>query len=420
MALRILHVNKYLYRRGGAEGYMYDVAARQTQRGAQVAFWGMAHPDAPPQRYESQLMPHLELEPAPAGVLPRVGAAARTLWSETARRRLSTVLEDFRPDVAHLHNIYHHLSPSVLQALKAHHVPIVMTLHDYKLACPSYHLLAGDELCTRCLDGRFRHAVQTRCKGSLGASALVALEARLHRSLGLYDPVDVFLSPSRFLADMMSAAGVYPDRIRVLGFPADVASMVARTEPGGPVTFVGRLAREKGADTLVEAVGLLTGTRLVVVGDGPERGRLEALADAVAPGRVTFHGQLDRATTLAMLRAAAVVAVPSRWYENMPMVVLEALGSAVPVVASNLGGLPELVRHGVDGRLVRHGDPAALADALAMVLEDPLRASEMGRAGRARVLSDFAPDGHVDRLFEVYHQAASTAGPSSLSRGATG
>ncbi len=404
--MRILHVNKFLYRRGGAESYLLDLVERQRARGHEVACWGTDHPATPPQRYSSLLAPYVDLEPPPPGVVPRVRAAARTVWSETSRRLLSAVLDDFAPDVAHVHNVYHHLSPSVLATLRAHGVPIVMTLHDHKLVCPSYHLLAGDDLCTRCLDGRFRHAVQTRCKGSLGASAVVAVEARVHRTLGLYGPVDVFVSPSRFLASTMRTAGVYADRVEVLGLPCDVRSLPVKQEPGGGVVVAGRLGREKGVDVLVEAMALLPGARLDVVGDGPERSPLEALAERVAPGQVRFHGQLPRAAVPAALRASTVAAVPSRWHENHPLSVPEALGSGVPVVASDLGGLPELVRDGVDGVLVPHGDPAALAAALGPLLDDPARALAMGHAGRARVEVDHDPDRHVDRLGEVYERAA--------------
>ena len=191
----------------------------------------------------------------------------------------------------------------------------------------------------------------------------------------------------------------------MLGNPADVASFPLKQEPGGPVFFMGRLAHEKGVDTLVRAMGLLPEARLEVAGDGPDREQLEQLAEQVAPGRITFHGRLDKEDLLRLLRSATVSAVPSRWHENMPMAVLEALGSGVPVVATNLGGLPDLVDDGVDGRLVPHEDPAALAEALGAFLADPQRAFAMGRAGRAKAETAFDPTVHVDRLFEVYERA---------------
>jgi len=138
--LRVLHVNKFLYRRGGAEGYMLDVAELQRDAGDEVAFFGMRHPDNEPQRYEAWLPDLIELEPAPHG-LHKAPAAARMIWSTSSRRGMSRVLRDFQPDIVHFHNIYHQLSPSILAGVARAGVPCVMTLHDYKLACPSYQLL---------------------------------------------------------------------------------------------------------------------------------------------------------------------------------------------------------------------------------------------------------------------------------------
>jgi len=402
--MRILHVNKFLYRRGGAEGYMLDVAALQVRAGHEVAFFGMDHPDNPPQRYGAHLPAFVQLEPPPPGVGRRAAAAARMLWSASSRRGIDAVVRDFRPDVAHLHNVYHQLSPSVLRPLAEHGVPVVLTLHDYKLACPSYQLLDHGRVCQACLGGRFHHAALRRCKdGSLGASLVLALESAAHRALGAWDPVRTFISPSRFMATTMRRAGVYPERLRLLDHFVDARPLPAKAEPGGPVVFAGRLAPEKGVDLLVEAIALAgPPARLEVAGEGPERARLGALAAERAPGRVRFHGRLARDRLLELVRSATVVAVPSRWYENQPMAVLEAYACGVPVVVSDLGGLPELVTLKRDGEVVAAGDTRALAAALGGLLADPERALAMGRAARAKVEERFTPERHLSRLERIY------------------
>ncbi|WP_203897759.1 glycosyltransferase [Virgisporangium aliadipatigenens] len=400
--MRILHVNKFLYRRGGAEGYLLDVAAAQRARGDEVGFFGMAHPlnDAP-QRFAAHFPPRVELDPAPRGVLRRAAVAGRMVWSPRSRRGLARTLAQFRPDVVHLHNIYHQLSPSVLRAARAAGVPAVLTLHDYKLACPNYRLLAGGRICDACVTGGPWQAARRRCKdGSLGQSALLAGESWLHRALAAYGPVAAFLAPSRFLADVMRRAGVFPERLRVL--PLFVEPGPGKERPGGGVVYAGRLSPEKGVDTLIEAVGRLDGGTLDIAGEGPSRAELQALAGEVAPGRVRFHGRLARADLHALIRTAAVAAVPSRWHENAPLAVLEAFACGVPVVATSLGGLPELVRDGVDGAIVPPADPDALAAALGGLLRDPDRALALGRAGRDLVARDFTPDAHLARLDAVY------------------
>jgi glycosyltransferase involved in cell wall biosynthesis len=404
--VRILHVNKFLYRRGGAESYMLDLARLQAAQGHQVEFFGMTHPENPPYRYAAHFPAHVELDPPPRRADRRLAATGRMVWSPSARRGIEQVLQSFQPDVVHLHNIYHQLSPSVLRPLAERRLPAVMTLHDYKLVCPTYLFLAQGRVCEACLDGRFRHAVARRCKdGSLAASAVLAMESALHRRAGAYGPVQVFICPSRFLAAKMAEGGMYPDRLAVLCSFVDTGGLIDATTPTRGVVYAGRLSSEKGVDVLVEAMGRLGAGRLEVVGDGPERSSLEALAAARAPGRVRFHGRVPRDRVLELLGSAAVAVMPSRCHDNQPMAVLEAFGCGVPVVATSLGGLPELVEGGC-GETVPPEDPEALASAIGRLLADPARTAAMGRAARARAERDFAPARHLAGLERLYEQAA--------------
>lgn len=406
--MRILHVNKFLYRRGGAEGYLLDLATLQRGHGHEVAYFGMDHPDNDrPQRYGQHFPKLIELEPPPRGVRARAAAAGRMLYSPSSRRGLAAVLADFRPDVVHLHNIYHQLSPSILAAARDAGVPCVMTLHDYKLACPSYQMLANGVVCDACVRSGPWQAARRRCKdGSLGASSLLAVESLAHRAMRAYGPVQAFISPSRFLAAVMARAGVYPDRMHVVPHFIDVTSVQRAAGPGRGVLFFGRLAPEKGVDVLIEALGRLPdGTALDIAGDGPARAQLQSLAQTRAPGRIRFHGRLDRTALHQLVRSAAVVAVPSRWNENQPMAVLEAFACGVPVVTTDLGGLPELIDDGVDGATVPASDPVALADALRPILADTQRAHAMGLAAREKVQREFSPSAHLSSLHDIYTRA---------------
>src|SRR5580704_3751411 len=153
--VRILHVNKFLYRRGGAEAYMEDLADLQIAAGHTVAFFGMAHPQNTHLEYAAEFPSHIELEPPPPTLIGRARGVARMLYSTSASRGMDNVLADFQPDVVHMHNIYHQLSPSVLRPVARRRIPAVMTLHDYKLACPTYQFLDHGNLCQACLGGHF-------------------------------------------------------------------------------------------------------------------------------------------------------------------------------------------------------------------------------------------------------------------------
>jgi glycosyltransferase involved in cell wall biosynthesis len=404
--VRILHVNKFLYRRGGAEAYMEDVAELQVAAGHRVAFFGMAHPSNTHLEYAAHFPTEIEMEPPPPDVAGRLRGVGRMLWSTSAGRGMDAVLDDFRPDVVHLHNIYHQLSPSVLRPVARRRVAAVMTLHDYKLACPSYQFLDHGRICEACLGGHFHHAVARRCKdGSLGSSAVLAGELFLHTVTRAYSPVRLLICPSRFMAGKMAEARVYPARLRHLPHFIDTRGMAVKGTPGGPALVAGRLSPEKGVDIAIRAIGRLPGARLDVAGTGAEEDRLRRLADSVAPGRVRFLGLVPKSGVHDLMLGASVVAVPSRWYENQPMVVLEALARGVPVVGSDLGGLPELVQPGLTGELVPPGDPGALAAALEPFLSTPDHGWAMRERARERIGSEFSPERHLERLTELYAEA---------------
>ncbi len=403
--VRILHVNKFLHRRGGAESYMLDLAERQRSRGDRVSFFAMEHPDNQADPNQDLFPSRMELNPPPDGLLGRARTAGQILYRPDARSSMEAVLERDRPDVVHLHNIYHQLSPSILRPIARRGVPAVMTLHDYKLVCPTYQFLDHGQICEACLPGRFREAAKRRCNnGSTFGSALSALELRVHTSTRAYSPVRAFLCPSDFLRAKMAEGGVFPDRLVHLPNFCDVTGLTPATEPGRGILYAGRLSPEKGVDVLLEAAALLPPDLAVTIaGDGPARADLERLAQARGLGeRVRFLGRIPGADLHAQMRRHAVVVVPSRWYENQPMSVLEAYGCGRPVVASDLGGMSEQIEDEVTGRLVPYNDPRALAEAVDAVVSDPARAHEMGRAARARAEQDYGIDRHLQDLDVVY------------------
>ena len=256
--MRILHVNKYLYRRGGAEGYMLDVAALQRSAGHEVGFFGMDHPENDtPQPLSSTFPSFVELEPPPEWVGRHQGLRPDGVV-ELQRPRDRQAIREFRPDIVHCHNIYHQLSPAVLRPVSRAGIPCVMTLHDYKLACPSYQMLDHGRPCDACVGHGTWHAAAKRCKsGSLSGSVLLAVESGLHRAFDAYGPVDAFVSPSRFLAAVMVRQGIAEDRISVVNNFTHIPELTQAPEAGEGFVVAGRLSHEKGVDTAIRAIGRL-------------------------------------------------------------------------------------------------------------------------------------------------------------------
>jgi glycosyltransferase involved in cell wall biosynthesis len=427
--MRILHVNKFNYRRGGAETYMQDVVALQRAAGDVVEIFAAAHPDNDRATFEADFPPYLEMEPAPAGALPKARVMSTMLWSRPAAKGMSAVIEKFKPDVIHAHNIYHHLSPSILSSARKAGVPVVMTLHDYKLACPTYQFLDKGEICQACVGGHFTQAVKRRCRnGSLATSGVMALELAVHTQLKSYSPVQVFICPSHFMKTTMTDAGVFTDRLRHLPHPITLSALSdpaedltrpasdgldASLRPEAPrsLLFAGRLSREKGVDTLIQAACQLPARPdgqpvLRVAGDGPERDRLHAMAEAT-PGQVVFLGRLEKSDVEKELSHSLGLVLPARWFENQPMSILEAFTAGVPVIGTQLGGVPELINTSAegDGLLVEPDDPIALAGAMKQLLDDPAEARRMGERGRAKVFRDFSAEAHLAGLYGLYAEA---------------
>jgi glycosyltransferase involved in cell wall biosynthesis len=401
--MRVLHVDKFLHRTGGAAAYMFDLADAQRARGDTVEFFSMQDPRNLPAEYAGLFPPHVALEPAPEGIAARVTTAATMVWSRRAAKAMEQVVERFRPDVVHLHNIYHQLSPSILRPLARRSIAVVMTVHDYKPVCPSYQLRDQHGICTACVGHTTANAVRRRCKdGSLAASAILAVESGIHRALHAYDPVQRFICPSRFMRDTLREGRFYPERLVVVPNFVDAAAVEPRSGAGDGFVYAGRLSSEKGVDVLIRAIATVDGARLTVVGGGPEAGALKGLADEVAPGRVRFTGHVTRAEVLATVRSARAAVLAARWHENMPMSILEAMAAAVPMVVSDLGGLPDLVHDGVTGVVVPSDDVAALGGALARLQAEPAWSERLGGSARQLVFDRFDVRDHLASIDEVY------------------
>jgi glycosyltransferase involved in cell wall biosynthesis len=314
-----------------------------------------------------------------------LGGPAQRLVNGDVERCLERVLDDFRPDVVHFHNITA-LSIAVIAACRRRRIPTVMTLHDYWGICFKHLMIKNDgRLCTT---GGFA------CLGCsevlAGVPALPSPVRNAHILLALRD-VDRFISPSRYLAERFVANGLPADRMRVVPNGVDLRRYRGRARGDGArgltVGYIGQLIEHKGIEVLLRALRLLgDDTRLVVVGDGVQAGELERRSRELGiAGRVTFAGLVDNRDIAKIHAEVDVVAVPSVWPENSPVVIAEAMASAIPVVASDIGGIPELVEDGVTGFLVPPRDADALADRLAYLRRHPDERRRMGARAAERI-----------------------------------
>jgi len=403
--VKILFLNNFHYLRGGSERILLEEMRLLREAGHEVALYARSHQRNDPAPFEAWFPPHLELEGLGFS-LKTLRALGELVYSAASRRGLREVLARFRPDIVHAHNIYGRLSLSVLDELKAARVPVIMTLHDLKLLCPSYLMLNAGKPCELCKGHRYHHAVLTRChKGSYAASLVYALESWFNHGLGKYDSVSRFIAPSRFLRDKCLEYGWDGAKFSYLPNFSERFLAVAPPEAGGYLLYAGRLSPEKGVSGLLQAYHCLTcQIPLVIAGEGPQREALQRYA--VQQGLpVTFAGHLGGDALQAALAGARVLVIPSQCYENAPLSVLEAFAAGKPVLGARIGGIPELIEDGVNGFLFAASDPAALAGAIErfLSLSGP-QVALMGEAARAGVARDFSEKRHLALLLELYRQ----------------
>lgn len=406
--MKVLMVDKFYFIKGGAERYYFELTKLLERHGHEVIPFAMRHPENFPSEWERYFVDNIEFNNLSA--LKKVFQAprilSRVIYSYEAKAAIEELIRVTRPDIVHLHMIDHQISPSILHAIKKYGIPVVQTCHQYKLVCPNYRLYIPqkNELCERCKGKYFYNAVVQRChKNSLAASLLVSIESYIHRWIGVYDLVDKFHVPSKFLGRKLIAAGISPERIWHQFYTIELADYPYSPEMSDYFVYYGRLAEEKGIATLLKAMTKAPQAYLKIVGEGPQAPALKNLANALGLSNVEFCGKLDGTSLIETVGKSRFVAVPSEWHDNSPLVIYESFSMGKPVVASNLGGMPELIEHGKDGFVFEAGNVDELAKHISTLWDSKPLCSELGRNARKKAEEWFDPEKHYVNLMELYN-----------------
>lgn len=393
--MKILLINNFFYRKGGSEAVYFNTAELLQIAGHEVVFFS----------FEDEKNTHInshEYFISQGGTLQRM---RNYFCNPNAAKKLDDVLSVEKPDIAHVHLFWGGISPSIFAVLKKHKVPLVHTVHDYRMVCPAYTFRNGHgEVCEQCKGGQFTKCLKNRCsKGSLLQSALMTAE--MYSRNCKWHPakeIDGLIYVSRFAKrkhEELDARFKNTPNVVIYNFSTVGEQYPPLEKDGGYYLFYGRLSHEKGVETLVNAFARHPELKLKVVGTGPKEDELKQKECA----NIEFLGYKNGDELFNLVRKAKFVCVPSEWYENNPMTIVEAYSMGVPVIGANIGGIPEIIEEGQTGYLFESGNVDSLELAIqkseSLTIEEY---SKLKKAAREFAGCNFNKKRHYENLIKFY------------------
>jgi glycosyltransferase involved in cell wall biosynthesis len=409
-SLKVLIVNTRHFYGGGDSTYTFNLADLLIHNGNEVVFFAMQD--------ERNLMdPNSDLFVSPIDFRainrhknPANGikVVSRTIYSIDARHRFARLLDRFSPDIVHLQNFLLHITGSILYEIRQRNLPVVWTLHDYYLACPNSHFIIDrtGEICEACKERHFYHAIIKRCKkDSTLASGMAAFVAYCNRWMGVSKKVNLFLAPSLFLKKKMLENGFVENKICHLPLFLPRDRFWNGEQDQGYLLFLGKLEKIKGIEVLIEAARRAAEVPLKIAGNVNEP--LASQLSEILPDNAKYVGLKHGQDLIDLTRNALAIVLPSIAYENQPFSILEAFASSKPVIASDLGGMSELVADHERGLLVEPGNPIALADTMEWAVTNRSEMKEMGKNAYQYAQANHSPEFHYQALMDIYDQVRS-------------
>lgn len=389
--MKILQINKFLYPKGGSESYMFELSNALINSGHKVEYWGMSDEKNIVEDIYDCFAENIEF--SNLNGFNKVKKSLSTIYSFDNQKKISIVLDRFKPDIVHIHNYNFQLTPSILPEIKKRGVKIVYTAHDSQLVCP-YHRLYNfqrDEICTKCVDGSFLNCVKDKCfDSSLMKSTIGAIESYLYHGLDYYNKyIDVVISPSQFLASFLSKQ--YEKKIEVVpNFIKKSTNIIQNKEDY--ILYFGRISNEKG---ILEILPFFEELKipLLLIGSGPESNKIKESE------YIQYIGPKYGDELFEYIVKAKYVIQPAKWYENCPMTVIESFAYGTPVIAPNHSGFVDLISDGNNGFLIDFSSDN-LKDKLRQIYE--LNTDKMQRNCNDTFDSRFTKEVHIPKIIDIY------------------
>lgn len=404
--MHILQAHKFFYRRGGAEVVFLDTIKGLRERGHEVTEFSMQNSNNNTSDYSSFFVNDIGDLRGEHDLISSFKKFGHFLCSTEVKKKLRALTVETEPEVAHLHNVYHHLSASTFTTLKKKNIPIVMTVHDVQPMCPNHRMIRGvdNKICEACYPHQYYNCVRYKCvSNNFSDNAAAALEAHYYRLRGIWKMVDRFICPSEFMLGKMVKWGFPTEKMRLVRNPFVLPTEYSPL--GDKVVYLGRFHVEKGIRVFMAALPWLRKYETIVAGSGPDDEWVNNFIKQYSLTNVYRAGWVNREHWREVMDVAKVVVIPSLFYENCSMAILEALSYGRIVVATDRGGNRELIHDGETGFLVKPEDPEALAAAIKKAME--LSTEESNRIiknARQLVREQHSMEKYLDSLEQIYQE----------------
>lgn len=400
----VLNISQNYFVRGGSDRYFFVMSDLLEKHGHRVIPFAAKQSQDDATEWAKYFPQGINFQS------PKPMDLARFIYSPRAAKAMDRLLLDHPVDIAHLQIYYGQLTASILGPLRQAGVPIVQTIHDFKLVCPVYSLMSHGKICEACQGKHFWKGIIHRCnRGSLARSVLSVAESYASRWLGVVNDIDRFISVSGFQRDKLVELGVPAEKITVVHNFIDVDPNEPEPTPGDYILYFGRIERLKGIYTLLDAAKRAPEVKLILVGEGDAYDEAGEIIREQGLNNVELRGFAKGEELKQLIRGSLATVLPSEGYDNCPMAVLESLGMGKAVIGSRIGGIPELVDDTNDGFLVTPGDGEDLADRMNWMWNHRSEVHDMGLRGRDKVISRFNSEIHYERIADVYRTVLQTA-----------
>ncbi len=401
--MRIVQVNKFFYLKGGSEAYLFSLRDGLQNAGIESAEFAMTSPKNLPSDWARFFTEEVDYNTT--SFAEKIRFAGKIIYSFEARKKIGALLDAFNPDIVHLHIFQHQLSASILPEIKKRNIPVVYTAHDLKSICPNYKMLSRGRICERCRGHRYYHCLTSRCvKGSYLKSGINMVEMYFHLWMKYYDLIDLIITPSRFYREKLVTFRFPADRVVHVPNFVDEDRFAPHYQHGDSFVYLGRLSEEKGILTLVRAMKKVPAGKLVIIGSGPLEARVREEIAGAGLNNIELVGRQSGTRLRRYLQNTMFSIIPSEWYENGPISLLEAFACGKPVIGADIGGIPEHIDDQVNGLIFRPGDPADLAEKINMLLQRPDRIITMGKAARRTAEKTYGRRRHLEAVLRIYNR----------------